>query len=157
MTPAGGRSGRSGRSGPGPAGHRTVPHTADLGLQAWGPTREACVAQAVLGMVAAFVDTSYDGDLTQRTLPLDAVDDVDLLVAALEEVVYLLDVAGEVPLDVAVTAPTPGTGAAAELHLRTAPADALEQVGAVPKAVSLHGVRCAPDADGWSCAVTLDV
>ena len=39
----------------------------------------------------------------------------------------------------------------------TVDADAVELVGAVPKAVSLHELRFGPDRDGWSCAVTLDV
>lgn len=136
-----------------------MPHTADLRVEAWGPTREACIEQAVLATVSAFVDpASYAGPLAPRTLRVGtAADaepaDADLLVTALEELVYLLDVADEVPL--AVTAVPADVGL--ELRLRTAPAGQLTQVGAVPKAVSLHGLRCGPDDDGWSCAVTLDV
>jgi hypothetical protein len=34
----------------------------------------------------------------------------------------------------------------------------VEITGAAPKAGSLHGLRCAPDAAGrWSCAITVDV
>jgi len=33
-----------------------------------------------------------------------------------------------------------------------------EITGAAPKAASLHGLRCAPDATcRWSCAITVDV
>ena len=35
-------------------GHRTVPHTADLRVEAWAPTREACLAEAVRGLVDRF-------------------------------------------------------------------------------------------------------
>ena len=35
-------------------GHRTVPHTADLRVEAWAPTREECLAEAVRGLVDSF-------------------------------------------------------------------------------------------------------
>jgi SHS2 domain-containing protein len=38
-----------------------------------------------------------------------------------------------------------------------AAADAVEPVGAPPKAISLHGLRFATDHVRWSCAVTVDV
>jgi hypothetical protein len=38
-----------------------------------------------------------------------------------------------------------------------ADADSLRPIGAVPKAVSLHELHIVGNADGWSCAVTLDV
>lgn len=33
------------------SGHRSVPHTADLRIEAWAPTRDGCIRQAVLGTV----------------------------------------------------------------------------------------------------------
>jgi hypothetical protein len=33
------------------AGHRGVPHTADLRIEAWAPSRDGCIRQAVLGTV----------------------------------------------------------------------------------------------------------
>jgi SHS2 domain-containing protein len=142
-----------------PAGHRTLPHTADLRLETWGPSWEACVEQAVLALVESFVDRWYGGAPADRVLRLEVpqgAKPVDVLVAALDEVVYLLDAAGEVPLTVRLAGADDGF----ELRLRTAPADELDQVGAVPKAVSLHGLSCEPlpdGADGWSCTVTVDV
>jgi hypothetical protein len=42
--------------------------------------------------------------------------------------------------------------------LALVPVAEAEITGAAPKAASLHGLRCAPDAAGrWSCAVTVDV
>ena len=35
-------------------GHRTVPHTADLRIEAWAPTREECMAEAARGLVGSF-------------------------------------------------------------------------------------------------------
>jgi protein archease len=45
-----------------------------------------------------------------------------------------------------------------DLALRAADASTVEIIGAAPKAASLSGLACAPDASGhWSCAVTIDV
>jgi len=86
----------------------------------------------------------------------------DLLASAAEEVIYLLDTAGEVPLSVQVRPSghldqqQPAAGIIVTLKLaRVSPA---EFVGAVPKAVSFHGLTCAPDASGrWSASMTVDV
>lgn len=136
-----------------PTGHRTVPHTADLRVEAWALTREACIAQAVMGAVEAFADTAYSGPTSPRVCRLDAESDEDLLVAVLDEVVYLMDSEQVVPVAVEVAA----VGRGLEVRFAMAPAGSVPQVGAVPKAVSLHGLRLASDQRGWSCSVTLDV
>lgn len=42
--------------------------------------------------------------------------------------------------------------------LALARAEVVEITGAVPKAVSFHGLRCEPDAtDRWSASMTIDV
>jgi len=135
------------------AGHRTLPHTADTRVRAWGPTFADCVAQAVLGAVASFVDASGAAPVAHHELRVAPGDPGDLVVAVLDEVIYLLDVAGQVPVGVAVASGEDG-------HLvRFDLADVAElpQVGAVPKAVSLHGLRVEEGPDGWLCEVTLDV
>jgi SHS2 domain-containing protein len=38
-----------------------------------------------------------------------------------------------------------------------ADAESIRPIGAVPKAVSLHELHIVGNADGWSCAVTVDV
>ena len=35
-----------------------MPHTADLRIEVWAPTREGYISQAVLGTVARFLETS---------------------------------------------------------------------------------------------------
>ncbi|HEV8559398.1 MAG TPA: archease [Actinophytocola sp.] len=37
-------------------GHRAVPHTADIRIEAWAPTREACLGEAVAALVESFAD-----------------------------------------------------------------------------------------------------
>jgi SHS2 domain-containing protein len=136
-------------------GHRTVPHTADLRIEAWGPTREDCLAEAVRGLVGAFAAVRGVRARDSLTLHLTAGSDEDLLVAALDEVIYRLDTGGQVPVSVDVRrAPDSGVLAC----FAVAPVAEAQITGAAPKGVSLHELRCGPDAAGrWSCSVTVDV
>ena len=136
-----------------PSGHRSLPHTADAQVEAWAPTREACIAEAVLGSIALFLDTRESVPRGTHAFHVEEEQDEDLLVAVLDEIVYLLDTAGEVPLDATVKA----RGKRMDVLFRTAPARALPRVGAVPKGVSLHDLRFGPAEAGWSCRVTWDV
>jgi SHS2 domain-containing protein len=136
-------------------GHRTVPHTADLRIEAWAASREECVAEAVRGLAGSFAELPPTGPRRTEERRLPPAADPDLLVAALDEVVYLLDAAGEIPASVTI-APAPDGGLIMALSL--APAGDAELVGAVPKAVSWHELRFSADAAGrWSASVTVDV
>lgn len=134
-------------------GHRTLPHTADIRIEAWAPGREQCIAEAVRGMVDTFADTSRHGETAVREVRVPAQPDADLLTSVLDEVIYRLDTDGEIPIDVQITA----TDDALIVRFTMADADSIRPIGAVPKAVSLHGLHFGGNADGWSCAVTLDV
>jgi len=132
-----------------------VPHTADLRIKAWGPTREDCIAEAICGVVESFADVSRAGYPHAIGRHLTAGSDADILAAAVEEVIYTLDAAGEVPAAVKVRR---AAGGGIDLALAAVDASTVEIIGAAPKAVSLSGLACAPDASGrWSCAVTVDV
>lgn len=138
-------------------GHRTVPHTADLRIEAWAGTREECLAEAVRGLVESFADMA--GARPRRTIErrVSADGDADLLAAVLDEVIYGMDVDGEVPVHVTVR-PASGANPGVDLVLSLAGAAAVEIIGAVPKAVSFHELYCAADPGGrWSCGVTVDV
>lgn len=135
------------------SGHRAVPHTADLRIEAWAPTRDECIAEAVLGAVESFLDTSAAHPGRTHRCQLSAHSDEDLLVAVLDEVIYLLDTLGEVPVDLEIEP----LGDGVDVELAMVDARGLPQVGAVPKAVSLHELSLAPGPTGWRCSVTLDV
>lgn len=134
-------------------GHRTLPHTADTRVQAWAPTLEECLAQTVLGAVASFVDTTGAAVAERRELRLDPGEPVDQVETVLDEMIYLMDVTGRVPVGVTVTPEEAGP----LVRLEMADLEGLPQVGAVPKAVSLHGLTVERTPDGWMCEVTLDV
>jgi SHS2 domain-containing protein len=136
-----------------PVGHRSVPHTADVRIEAWAPTRERCVAEAVAALVDSFAEAPDSEPAQTVRFHVDPGSDEDMLVAVLDEVIFRLDVEGQLPVAAEVAASDGGL----DVQLRTVDAGRTELVGAVPKAVSLHELRFGRDADGWSCQVTLDV
>ncbi|WP_020577201.1 archease [Actinopolymorpha alba] len=135
------------------AGHRSVPHTADTRIEAWAPTRESCVTEAVTAMVEAFVDLSTAEQTDSASFEVSEDTDEDLLVTVLSEVIYLMDTADVIPLRARLDPAEEGY----DVHFDVTGIDQLELVGAVPKAVSLHGLRFDDRPDGWFCSVTLDV
>ena len=136
-----------------PAGHRSVPHTADARIEAWAPTRERCLAEAVAGLVGTFADVSGAQPVATEDFQVPPGPDEDMLVAILDRVVYLMDMTGQVPVNAAVSAAAGGL----DVRLGMADPDVVEVTGAVPKAVSLHELRFTAEEAGWSCAVTVDV
>ncbi|WP_426502565.1 archease [Dactylosporangium sp. McL0621] len=135
------------------AGHRSVPHTADMRIESWAPAREQCVVEAVAAMVGTFAEVS--GAVPTATVRFRAGpgSDADLLVAVLDEVIYLIDTTGRLPIAAQVEA---GDGAL-DVRLSMVNAGQVELVGAVPKGVSLHELRFGREGSGWSCSVTIDV
>ncbi|MFI8089343.1 archease [Streptomyces sp. NPDC086080] len=141
------------KPGQSPRGHRILPHTGDLRVEAWAPTREECIAEAVRGTVGGFAEHPPGVTGAARECVVSADDDGRLLVAVLEEVIYRMDAAHELPVDVAVMPEADGV----RVRFRMADDSTATQTGAVPKAVALHGLRLAQDPRGWACRVTLDV
>jgi SHS2 domain-containing protein len=136
-------------------GHKSVPHTADLRIEAWGPTREDCIAEAVRGLVESFAQVSVAGSQRASERHLTAGSDADLLAAAVDEVIYCVDAEGQIPAEVVVSRAADG---GIDLSMRTVQASAARIVGAAPKAAAMSGLDCAADPSGrWSCAVTIDV
>ncbi|MEU1787309.1 archease [Streptomyces sparsogenes] len=134
-------------------GYRGVPHTADLRVEAWAPTREECLAQAVRGVLASCLDLAGAAGVRRREVVLLADTDEDLLADLLEEVIYWLDTADEIPVDVELTTVPGGLRAGLDM----VDARSLPATGAALKAVTLHDLRFGRGPDGWRCAVTLDV
>lgn len=136
------------------AGHRVLPHTADLILEAWAPTRAACIAEAVRALVGSFAQTS--SSTPTRTVPLhfDQAADDELLVSVLDEVIYLMEVFDAVPVDADIR---DGETGGLEGFLETAPVSQVQLTGAVPKAIAVGEIAFGFDGSRWSCLVTVDV
>jgi len=134
-------------------GHRSVRHTADLQIEAWAPTRDSYVRQAMLGAGESFLDTSSAHAQQTRRRQMTGDRDDDLLVAALKEVIQLLDTTGEAPVDGNLSQADSGV----DMTFAMVNASAVPQVGAVPKALSLNERHLSHGRHGWRCSVTLDV
>jgi len=137
------------------AGHRLLAHTADTIIEAWGPTPAACLEQAVLGLVSAFAEPRPGAAVAEVAFRLDPRDRADLPLALLDEVVYLLDTRGVVPVGVDFDG---GDAAGPTGRFRVVDTGDVELVGAVPKAVARSGYVFGVGTDGtWRCRVTVDV
>ena len=137
----------------GGSGHRAVPHTADVRIEAWGASRERCLVEAALGMVECFADVTAVRPTSMERVRLAENSDEELLTALLDEVVFRLDVDGRVPVDLEADT----TDGDLDVRLALAELGEVEVTGATPKGVSWHGLHIGPDSYGWSCAVTVDV
>jgi len=151
------RSPRAGGAGaPGPVyGHAARPHTADVVVEAWAPTRTACLEELVRGVVETFAQV--DAAVSTRDVPLEvnAQVDEDLVVALLEDVLYLLDADGLVVADVELEEDE--IDGSIEGVFRVVPVDRVVATGAAPKGVSRSDLSFHCEDSAWSARVMLDV
>lgn len=135
-------------------GHRIVPHTADLIVEAWARTRAACLEEAGVALVEAFCDTADVSATDSVPVMVDATADLDLLAELLEEIVYLAEVTGVVPVTLSLSDTEDGGVAG---FFEVAPVGEVEVTGAIPKGVS-YGDLCLTVDDGrWFCHAVVDV
>ncbi len=139
--------------GAGSRGHRLLPHTADLRLQAWAPTRDDCVAEAVRALVDSFATTGHCPVTAVHVLDLGDDSDEGVLLRALDEVVYLLDTDGVVPVTVEMGHAPGGV----RLVLGVTGLAQVDITGPPPKGVARSGLRFDRTPSGWTCQVTVDV
>lgn len=135
------------------SGRRSVPHQAEVRIAAWAPSREECVAQAVMALVESFADTTEAGHTGVVDLPVAAESGDELLANVLDEVICLLDTVGRIPLEVRVRRLDGGL----DIRMRMTDVDQAELVGALPKGVALCELRFGRRAAVWSGQATLVV
>ena len=82
---------------PAGSGHRLVPHTADIGLQAWGETLSQLFREAADGLTEVLVGRLPAAGRETRQLELSAASWEELLVSWLNEVLFLFDTRGFLP------------------------------------------------------------
>lgn len=129
-------------------------HAADLHIQAWARTREACVGEAVRALVGSFVPPRLPAASSSWCFDVVAPTDGDLLRKVMEQVISGIKVRHVVPVSTDVTA----TAAGLRLRSETVDTAVILPVGAIPKGVSRrHGARCEPMPGGWFCTVRIDV
>jgi SHS2 domain-containing protein len=129
------------------SGHELEPHTADVRLRAWAPTREQCIAEAAAALVESFAQLPPGGEPGEPA-EFDVLPGPpdELLIAVLDEIIYLVDTTGKIPSSTRVSAADGGLRVLFEL----ADPGRIEIVGPAPKAVTLHDLEFSGDERGWS-------
>lgn len=137
------------------AGHRVAPHTADVIVEGWADTAVACLEEAARALIGTFADVADVVPTDTVPVMFDlAPDDEETLVAVLEEIVYMVDALGVVPVDVALEETEDGGVAG---YFETAPADQVARTGAAPKGVSRSELALHHDRGRWTCRAVIDV
>ena len=139
---------------PSPAsGHLVAPHTADVIVEGWGASRIECLVEAVRALVESFAQVTAS---VTNPVPVvfDEQEDEALLLALLDEVIYVIDVLGAVPANVVLDETEDGSVVG---FLDLAPLSAVEVHGSAPKGVSLSELSVTRDGRRWRCRATIDV
>lgn len=131
-----------------------LPHTADVILEAWGPDLATCLTEAGRGLIEGFARPVSAARLERRRLEVQAPDAERLLAAWLNELLFIVDTAGVVPISVEVEAATSTSCSGTYVAV---PVTATRQIGAVPKSISLSGLEVSNEVSGCRCQVLVDV
>jgi SHS2 domain-containing protein len=133
-------------------GYRVLPHTADTRIEAWAPARAGCLEAAVCALVSTFADVTEMEAANPIEEEFDESTDKDLLVALLEQVIYLVEVVGVVPVTVDFVDDGRLAGS-----FGVVPLEAAEICGPAPKAIALSDLAFEERDNEWRCLVTIDV
>ena len=134
------------------AGHRVLAETSDLLIEAWAPTREGCMVQAVQALVACFADVSEatPGRIVPFVFPPDR-DDRQLF-DLLAECLSVFEIFGVVPVSTQVDRAEDGSLAGC---FETADVAQVSLISRPPEGVRLHELEF-EQTDGWHCLVGVD-
>lgn len=133
-------------------GHGVQAHTADVVIEAWGPTAAACYEEAA----AAFVDVFAAVDAVEGSAePFDVGPGrpADLLVLLLEEILFDADARGHVPIATEVEV----RGDHLVGRITAVPIEDVAIVGSIPKGVSYSDLEFERSDGGWRCRAVVDV
>ena len=120
-------------------GHRSVAHTADVILEAWGRDLAACCEEATAALTEVYLDAVDRAALVEhRALDVGPGSPDDLLIAVLEDIIFVLETSLLVPIG--ATARAVGEEELT-VNLSLANPASVEPAGAVPKAISLDGLH----------------
>jgi SHS2 domain-containing protein len=128
---------------------------ADVGVRAWGPTRSAAFAEAALGVLALIVDPSTVEPREHREVRAQADSLEALLVAWIDECLYVHEIEGFAARSVDVEACTDTLvhGRLVGEPLEPGP----HRLGTVVKAATHHGVEVRSEGQRHEVRVIVDV
>jgi SHS2 domain-containing protein len=134
-------------------------HTADVGFELRTSTLEGLFDEARRALLMVVFERPPEEGRDGREILLSAPDRETLLVRWLNELAYLVQDAGFVPVGAVIRIQkTGGVGYALEARLTGAPL-LLEQYGwqGEIKSATFHGLDVSNDDEGWHARVILDV
>jgi SHS2 domain-containing protein len=138
-----------------PAGWEHFEVEADVGVRGWGPTRAEAFAQATLGVFALLVDPGEVEARERRAVRAQADSPEALLVAWIDECLYVHEIEGFVVRAVELTT---CTDALAHGLLHGEPVDpGRHRVGTVVKGATYHQTSVQARDGGWDVRVIVDV
>jgi SHS2 domain-containing protein len=135
---------------------RMLDHTADVGFELRAPSLEALFDEARRALLMVVFEHPPEEGEGANTVRLSAPDRETLLVRWLNELVYLIQDAGFVPVGAEIQ--LDDSGYALEARLTGAPL-LLEEYGwqGEIKSATFHGLEVTNYEDGWHARVILDV
>jgi SHS2 domain-containing protein len=134
-------------------------HTADVGFELRDPTLEGLFEEARRGLLMVVFERPPEEGRDDREIELSAPDLETLLVRWLNELTYLVQDAGFVPVAANIRIRRrDGTTPSLEARLSGVPLK-LEEYGwqGEIKSATFHGLDVANDDEGWHARVILDV
>ncbi len=150
-----GPPGDSGRPGESPCSfrYREVEHTADRALWAWGQSLPALFVGAARGMYSLMDDLGREGLVATewRTVSLEGLDQVSLLVDWLNELLFLAESEGLLFVEFEIGSLT---DTALEARAGGFP---VEDAESDIKAATYHALEVKEEEGGWSALITFDV
>ncbi len=134
---------------------RVLEHTADIGFEAFGATRQEVFANAARALMYLMVDPESIVPQARLSLRAEASDMPNLLVNWLSEILYLFDAEGWLLRDFEVedlTDHSLGALAWGEKFDRTR-----HQAKLLVKAITYHQLDLRETAQGWRAQVYVDI
>ena len=135
--------------------YRVLEHTADVGFEAWGATREEVFANAACALQDLMVDITAIAPREETALRIEGEDAAALLVNWLSHILYLFDAEGRVFHDFKVRLLEDRLleGAA---HGENFDRDR-HAVKLQVKAITYHQLALEPTPEGWRARVFVDI
>ncbi len=134
---------------------RILEHTADVGFEAFGATREGMFANAGRALFYLITDLEAVETSDRVTLALEAQEATSLLVDWLSEILYLWDAEGWLFRDFEIhrlTDQSLSTTAWGERFDRER-----HQIKLLVKAITYHQLAIEQTREGWRCQVYVDI
>jgi SHS2 domain-containing protein len=134
---------------------RILEHTADVGFEAFGATREQMFSNAGRALVFLITDPETLRESDTTSIQLKSGDPAGLLVDWLSEILYLYDAENWLFRDFEIERLTDLSISAAGRGERFDPAR--HQIKLLVKAITYHQLAVEQTANGWRCRVYVDI